>query len=127
MKDKVIRTIGIAKERFEEDALRILRAVRFAAQLGFEIEKETQEGIRKLANTKALFHSLPLCHLLFICKIVFRCFNEKLRFRLRQVGTAIFPRTDKHRLDTGNQAGDLKRKCIHSQLPSISNLRSRLS
>lgn len=50
---KVIRCVGDARERFGEDALRILRAVRFAAQLGFRIEEETMEGIRKLAPTLA--------------------------------------------------------------------------
>jgi len=35
---KIIRTVGDAKERFSEDALRVMRAVRLAAQLGFEIE-----------------------------------------------------------------------------------------
>ncbi|WP_054742092.1 CCA tRNA nucleotidyltransferase [Cellulosilyticum ruminicola] len=40
-----IRSVRNAVERFTEDALRILRAVRFAAQLGFEIEDETIEGI----------------------------------------------------------------------------------
>ena len=50
---KMIRCVGNARERFGEDALRILRAVRFAAQLGFRIEDETMEGIRKLAPTLA--------------------------------------------------------------------------
>ena len=45
---KMIRCVGNARERFGEDALRILRAVRFAAQLGFRIEDETMEGIRSL-------------------------------------------------------------------------------
>ena len=47
----VIRCVGNAVERFSEDALRILRGVRFAAQLGFTIEEATEEGMRKLAPT----------------------------------------------------------------------------
>ena len=53
LEQKTIRCVGNAQERFGEDALRILRAVRFAAQLGFEIEPDTMEGIRKLAPTLA--------------------------------------------------------------------------
>ena len=47
----MIRCVGNAKERFSEDALRILRGVRFAAQLGFEIDEETKEGMKLLAPT----------------------------------------------------------------------------
>ena len=49
---KVVRTVGNPNERFNEDALRLLRAIRFATQLGFEIEKETREAIVK--NSKNL-------------------------------------------------------------------------
>lgn len=48
---KVIKCVGKAEERFTEDALRILRAVRFSAQLGFGIESQTEEAIKKLART----------------------------------------------------------------------------
>lgn len=46
-----IRCVGDAVSRFSEDALRILRGVRFAAQLGFTIEGETREAMRLLAST----------------------------------------------------------------------------
>ena len=49
LKKGVIRCVGNAEARFSEDALRILRAIRFSAQLGFEIEEETRQAIRKLA------------------------------------------------------------------------------
>lgn len=45
----VIRCVGRAEERFTEDALRMLRTVRFSAQLGYEIEEGTREAIRELA------------------------------------------------------------------------------
>ncbi len=47
--DGVIRTVGNAEERFGEDALRMMRAIRLAAQLSFRIEKETLEAISKKA------------------------------------------------------------------------------
>lgn len=48
---KEIRCVGNPRERFREDALRILRAVRFSAQLGFHIEEGTMEAIKELAGT----------------------------------------------------------------------------
>lgn len=47
IKNKIIRTVGNPDERFNEDALRLMRAVRFAVQLGFDIEKETIKAIKK--------------------------------------------------------------------------------
>ncbi len=49
LKNKVIRAVGKPEERFKEDALRLLRAVRFAAQLGFKIEPVTRAAIKKQA------------------------------------------------------------------------------
>ena len=47
----LIRCVGDPEERFSEDALRILRAVRFSAQLNFPIETDTAAAVRKLAPT----------------------------------------------------------------------------
>ncbi len=47
----LIRCVGEPKERFSEDALRILRAVRFSAQLNFPIEESTAEAVKELAPT----------------------------------------------------------------------------
>jgi poly(A) polymerase len=49
LRAQILRTIGSPEERFTEDHLRLLRAVRFAAQLNFEIEPETFAAVRKLA------------------------------------------------------------------------------
>lgn len=49
LKNGIIRCVRDPRERFFEDALRILRAVRFSAQLGFSIEEETKEAARELA------------------------------------------------------------------------------
>lgn len=46
----LIRCVGDPRERFSEDALRILRAVRFSAQLDFPIETETAEAVREMAQ-----------------------------------------------------------------------------
>ena len=49
LKRRVIRCVGDPRERFTEDALRMLRAVRFGAQLGFSIEEHTRAAIGELA------------------------------------------------------------------------------
>lgn len=48
---ETIRCVGDARERFSEDALRMLRAVRFSAQLGYQIEERTRKAIQELAPT----------------------------------------------------------------------------
>ncbi len=50
LEKKLIRAVGIADERFNEDALRMMRAIRIAAELGFTIEEETSFAIKKNAT-----------------------------------------------------------------------------
>lgn len=47
LKNKIIRTVGDSNTRFNEDALRMLRAIRFSSQLGFSIEEKTLNAIIK--------------------------------------------------------------------------------
>ncbi len=49
IRQKTIRCVGEAQERFREDALRIMRAVRFSAQLGYTIEENTKKAITQLS------------------------------------------------------------------------------
>ncbi|MEI6238704.1 MAG: HD domain-containing protein [bacterium] len=48
--DKILRTVGNPDERFTEDALRILRAIRFTAELGFALNIDTANSIKKNVN-----------------------------------------------------------------------------
>ncbi len=52
--NKIIRAVGDANERFGEDALRMMRAIRFHSQLNFEIEEKTFEAIKK--NSSLITH-----------------------------------------------------------------------
>lgn len=56
LNNKIVRTVGNAQERFKEDGLRILRAGRQAAQLGFKIESKTKEAMKEL---KHLIDDMP--------------------------------------------------------------------
>ena len=51
---RLIRCVGDPEERFREDALRVLRALRFASVLDFDIEEETAEAALKLAPTLSM-------------------------------------------------------------------------
>ena len=48
LENQVLRAVGVASERFNEDALRIMRGFRFQASLGFELEQETFEAMKSL-------------------------------------------------------------------------------
>lgn len=51
MKNGIIRCVGDPKERFGEDALRMMRAVRFAAQLGYELADDVKAAVREMADS----------------------------------------------------------------------------
>lgn len=50
LENKLIKTVGDPDKRFTEDALRLIRAIRFASQLGFLIEEKTRKSIEKNAH-----------------------------------------------------------------------------
>ena len=50
LKKKIIRAVGEPEDRFKEDALRMMRAIRFACQLNFSIEEKTERAIIKMAG-----------------------------------------------------------------------------
>lgn len=54
IENKIIRCVGKPADRFREDALRMLRAIRFSAQLDFSIDKATYEAIELLADNLSL-------------------------------------------------------------------------
>ena len=48
LKAGIVRCVGVPEDRFNEDALRMMRAIRFAARFGFEIDEATEKAIKKL-------------------------------------------------------------------------------
>ncbi len=61
LENKIIRCVGNPKERFSEDALRMMRAVRFSGQLGYAIEQATAEAVKELAPTLSNISAERIC------------------------------------------------------------------
>ena len=61
LEDKVIRCVGEPAERFTEDALRMMRAVRFSGQLGYAIEEKTGQAVNQLAPTLSKISAERIC------------------------------------------------------------------
>ena len=61
LKNKIIRTVGEPSKRFNEDALRLMRAVRFSAELNFEIEEKTAAAIKEEAHLLAVIAKERIC------------------------------------------------------------------
>ena len=69
LEKKIIRSIGDPNIRFQEDPVRMMRAVKFASRLGFEIERGTRKAIKKY-HAEILKASVPR-----LCEEVFRLFS----------------------------------------------------
>ncbi len=61
LRNKIIRCVGNPIERFTEDALRMMRAVRFSGQLGYAIEEKTADAVKKLAPTLSKISAERVC------------------------------------------------------------------
>ena len=61
LENKIIRCVGEPTERFTEDALRMMRAVRFSGQLGYEIEEKTGQAVTQLAPTLSKISAERIC------------------------------------------------------------------
>jgi poly(A) polymerase len=89
LRAKIIRAIGDPEQRFEEDHLRMLRAIRFAARFGFEIEPGTMAAIQKLHQR------------------ILRVSPERIRDELVRVLTEGAPRRGFELLDASGLLGDI--------------------
>ena len=89
LRGKIIRAIGDPEQRFEEDHLRMLRAVRFAARFGFDIEPVTMAAIQKLHHRIA------------------RVSAERIRDELVRILTEGQPRRGFELLDASGLLGDI--------------------
>lgn len=84
LNDRVIRAVGKPSERFSEDALRLMRAVRFSAQLGFTIEEHTLKAITEYApSIEAVSHERVRDELI---KLVMSAHPEQGMNLLQQTG-----------------------------------------
>lgn len=89
LRAKIIRAIGDPEQRFEEDHLRMLRAIRFAARFGFEIEPGTLAAIQKLHPR------------------ITRVSPERIRDELLRILTEGAPRRGFELLDASGLLGDI--------------------
>lgn len=124
LKNKIIRCVGRAEDRFTQDKLRMLRAIRFKAQLGFELDNEiilaiqkmssqiklvSQERIHdeffKLFKSKQSFEALPILKLVNLMPHIHKSFEEfNSHNHWTELGTDIF------KLDQMNLDSNLKAK-----------------
>lgn len=84
IKNKIIKTVGEPKDRFNEDALRIMRAVRFTSELDFKIEEKTEKAMRKLCNLIAIISKERIRDELI--KIIMSKNPEKALYKMHDLG-----------------------------------------
>jgi poly(A) polymerase len=102
IKNKQLRMIGIAEDRYQEDPVRMLRAVRFSIKLGFSIHPLSEQPIRELAP---LLKEIPEARLFEEFLKLFMSGQSEVTFhRLRDYGlfAILFPQTEKL-LNDGNE------------------------
>jgi len=95
IKNRQLRLIGIPEERYQEDPVRMLRAIRFAIKLGFSIHPVSEQPIRKLAP---LLEEIPEARLFEeFLKLFMSGQSEKAYQQLREYGlfAMLFPQTEK--------------------------------
>ncbi len=95
IKNRQLRLIGIPEDRYQEDPVRMLRAIRFAIKLGFSIHPVSEQPIRKLAP---LLEGIPEARLFEeFLKLFMGGQSEKTYQQLREYGlfAMLFPQTEK--------------------------------
>jgi len=118
--NKLVKAVGKAEERFAEDALRMMRAIRFAAQLSFRIEPKTLEGISKNASLlKEISRERVRDELMKILKsehpadgIHLLVTSDLMRYIIPEIlETRGVPQTGHHALDVYNHILESLREC----------------
>jgi len=110
IENRQLRLLGIAEDRYREDPVRMLRAIRFATKLGFAIHPVSKQPIRELAP---LLEDIPAARLFEeFLKLFMSGHSVETYRRLREYGlfATLFPQTEEI-LNQGNE-------CIHKLLTS---------
>ncbi len=76
IENKIIRVIGVPKVRFEEDPVRLLRALKFAGQCGFSIDSQTEEALKE--NLQLITHAAPSRLTLELEKILSNSYSHEI-------------------------------------------------
>jgi poly(A) polymerase/tRNA nucleotidyltransferase (CCA-adding enzyme) len=108
IKKRVIRAVGEPEDRFKEDALRMMRAIRFACRLDFSIEDKTERAIKKMAGSiKFIANERIRDELIKILEsdnayngIMFLHENKMLQYILPEVEQGVGVKQDRHHIYT---------------------------